>query len=81
MYQQEHDELFASIRARRPINAGARVANSAMMAILGRMAAYSGEVVTWEDAIKSKEDLFPKNLQFGPMETPAVAVPGKTKLA
>jgi predicted dehydrogenase len=81
MYQQEHDELFASIRAGKPINAGARVANSAMMAILGRMAAYSGEVVTWEDAIKSKEDLFPKNLQFGPMETPAVPVPGKTKLA
>jgi predicted dehydrogenase len=81
MYQQEHDELFASIRAGKPLNAGARVPNSAMMAILGRMASYSGEVVTWDEAINAKEDLFPKNLTFGPMETPPVAMPGKTKIA
>ena len=81
MYQQEHDELFASIRARKPLNAGARVANSAMMAIMGRMAAYTGKVVTWDQATKAAEDLFPKSLDFGPMETPPVAMPGKTRIA
>lgn len=80
-YQVEHDELFASIRDGKPINAGQRVPNSAMMAILGRMAAYTGQVVTWEQAVKSAEDLMPKELDLkAPMATPAVAVPGKTKL-
>jgi myo-inositol 2-dehydrogenase/D-chiro-inositol 1-dehydrogenase len=80
MYQQEHDELFASIRAGKPVNAGERVANSAMLAILGRMAAYTGQVVKWSDAIASKEDLFPKDLDLkGPLALPPVALPGKTK--
>ena len=79
-YQVEHDELFDSIRKGKPINAGDRVANSAMMAIMGRMAGYTGQVVTWEQAIKSKEDLFPKELDLkGAMPTPPVAVPGVTK--
>jgi predicted dehydrogenase len=80
-YQVEHDELFASIRAGQPINAGSRVPNSAMMAIMGRMAAYTGQIVTWKDAINAKEDLFPKDFNLkAAMETPEVAVPGKTKI-
>jgi predicted dehydrogenase len=79
-YQVEHDELFASIRDGKPINAGQRVPNSAMMAILGRVAAYTGQVITWDQAINSKEDLFPKELDLkAPMATPPVAVPGLTK--
>jgi predicted dehydrogenase len=78
-YQVEHDELFASIRDGKPINAGQRVPNSAMMAVLGRMAGYSGDVITWEEAINSTEDNFPKNLDLSaPMATAPVAVPGKT---
>ena len=79
MYQQEHDELFASLRKGQPINAGQRVPNSAMMAIMGRMAAYSGTVVTWDQAINAAEDLMPKNLAFSQMPTPEIPVPGKTK--
>jgi myo-inositol 2-dehydrogenase/D-chiro-inositol 1-dehydrogenase len=79
-YQVEHDELFASIRDGKPINAGQRVPNSAMMAIMGRMAAYTGQVITWKDAINSKEDTFPKDLDIkGAMATAPVAVPGVTK--
>ena len=63
-YQVEHDELFASIRDGKPINAGQRVPNSAMMAILGRMAGYTGQVVTWKQATESKEDLMPKELDL-----------------
>jgi predicted dehydrogenase len=79
-YQVEHDELFASIRDGKPINAGQRVPNSAMMAVMGRMAAYTGQIISWKDAINSKEDSFPKDLDLkGAMPTPPVAVPGKTK--
>jgi myo-inositol 2-dehydrogenase / D-chiro-inositol 1-dehydrogenase len=79
MYQTEHDELFAAIRAGKPINDGVRTANSTMMAILGRMAAYTGQVITWDQAMESKEDLTPPSYDFGPIATPPVAMPGKTK--
>ncbi|MEA1950162.1 MAG: Gfo/Idh/MocA family oxidoreductase, partial [Planctomycetota bacterium] len=38
MYQTEHDEFFASIRAGKPINDGTRMAHTTLMAIMGRMA-------------------------------------------
>jgi sugar phosphate isomerase/epimerase len=41
MYQQEHDELFASIRSGKPINNGEWMAHSTLLAIMGRMAAYA----------------------------------------
>jgi hypothetical protein len=51
------------------------------MAIMGRMAAYTGKAVTWEAALASKENLQPGSLSWDmkPPE-PVVAVPGKTKL-
>lgn len=79
MYQTEHDELFASIRAGEPMNDGEWMAHSTMMAILGRMAAYTGQAVTWEQAMNSQEDLTPAKYEWGAIPTPAVALPGKTK--
>lgn len=78
MYQTEHDELFAAIRAGKPINNGVRMANSTMMAILGRMAAYTGKAITWDQAINSKEDMTPAKYEWGPMPVGPVAMPGKT---
>jgi hypothetical protein len=80
MYQNEHDELFKSIREDTPINDIQRGANSCMMAIMARMAAYTGQTVTWEQAMNSKENLVPDHVEFGPFPTPEVAIPGKTKL-
>lgn len=80
MYQNEHDELFASIRAGRPVNDCVRGAQSTLMGIMARMSAYTGQTVTWEQAVNSKENLVPQAIEFGPRETPPVAVPGKTKL-
>lgn len=79
MYQVEHDELFASIRAGKPINDGDRMMKSTMMAIMGRMATYTGLRITWEQAMNSKEDLTPPSYEWGPIATPPVAMPGKTK--
>ncbi len=47
---------------------------------MGRMSAYTGQEVTWEQALNSKEDLTPARLEFGPIEVPPVAMPGKTQL-
>jgi predicted dehydrogenase len=81
MYQVEHDELFASIRSGFPINNGIRMANSTMLAIMGRMAAYTGQEVTWEQAINSQERLVPAQLDWK-MKLPIapMAIPGKAKL-
>jgi hypothetical protein len=80
MYQVEHDELFASIRARKPINDGIRMAHSTLTAIMGRMAAYTGQEITWEQALNSQETLVPEHLAWD-MTLPAapIAMPGKTK--
>ncbi len=82
MYQTEHDEFFASIRAGNPLNFADKLAHSTMVAILGRMAAYSGQSVTWEDAMASKEVLAPAAPLTWDMklEVPAVAMPGRYKL-
>jgi predicted dehydrogenase len=80
MYQVEHNELFAAIRAGQPINNGDYMAKSTLMAILGRMSAYTGQVITWDMAMNSKEDLTPK-YEFGQLAVPPVAMPGMTKFA
>ena len=46
MYQTEHDEMFAAIRKGDPINNGERMTKSTLMAIMGRMSAYTGKSIT-----------------------------------
>ncbi len=84
MYQTEHDTLFASIRSGKPFNDGIRMANSTMLAIWGRMVAYTGQTITWDEAINSNETLGPKLEEYSwdlkwPMQD--VAKPGITKFA
>jgi predicted dehydrogenase len=81
MYQNEHDELFASIRAGKPINNGEWMAKSSLMAIMGRMATYTGQVITWDMALNSEEDLTPPAYEFGPLAVAPVARPGVTKFS
>lgn len=81
MYQVEHDEMYAAIRAGKPLNDGDRMCTSTLMGIMGRMAAYTGKEVSWEMALNSKEDLFPKDLNWesGKHTPPPVAQPGVRK--
>src|SRR5207249_9123094 len=58
-YQTEHDELFASIRSGKPVNNGEYMSKSTLLAIMGRMSAYTGQEISWEQALNSKEDLSP----------------------
>jgi len=79
MYQNEHDDFFASIRKGNPINNGNYMAKSTMMAVMGRMAAYTGQKITWDQAMNSKEVLGPDKYEWGDLPVPPVAMPGKTR--
>ncbi|MEX2560582.1 MAG: Gfo/Idh/MocA family oxidoreductase [Pirellulales bacterium] len=80
-YQTEHDDLFASIRSASPLNEGEFGALSSMTAILGRMATYSGKMITWEQALESELSLAPSAYAFDAAPpTPGVAVPGHTEV-
>jgi myo-inositol 2-dehydrogenase / D-chiro-inositol 1-dehydrogenase len=82
MYQNEHNELFASIRSGKPINDGEWMAHSTLMGIMGRMAAYTGQQITWEQAMNSKEVLVPENLDWKmKLDIAPMAIPGMTKFS
>lgn len=79
-YVQEHTDLIESIRTGKPINELKQVAESTLTAIMGRMSAYTGKKVTWDQALNSKEDLMPKDLALDMSKPVApVAIPGTTK--
>ncbi|MBA6152798.1 Gfo/Idh/MocA family protein [Gelidibacter maritimus] len=87
-YQVEHDRLFASIRNKEVINDAENGAKSTMSAIMGRMATYSGQMINWEDALKSEKILMPPVVSWEstPPTVPGedgsypIPVPGKTQI-
>jgi predicted dehydrogenase len=63
-YEQEHANLVASIRAGKPLNEGRQVAEATLTAIMGRMAAYSGQAVSWEFVSRESElNLTPEEIR------------------
>ena len=60
MYETQHQELFASIRKGKPLNHGIQMANSSLLGVMGRMVAYTGQTITWEEALNSKEVMGPR---------------------
>jgi predicted dehydrogenase len=75
-YDQEHEDLIASIRAGNPLNEAQAVAESTMTGIIGREATYSGMEVLWDEALKSTRRLGPEKYAMGPFPVPEVAMPG-----
>ncbi|MEX2462944.1 MAG: Gfo/Idh/MocA family oxidoreductase [Balneolaceae bacterium] len=63
-YQVEHDVLFAAIRNGNPVNETETGAQATLSAIMGRMATYSGQVITWEDALNGDVQLIIDNLDW-----------------
>jgi predicted dehydrogenase len=82
MYDLEHVALFNSIREGKPINNGHYMANSTMLAVMGRMCTYTGQTLTWDKCFHSNERLGPIEYAWND-NVPAVevAIPGKTKFA
>ncbi|MBC7834457.1 MAG: Gfo/Idh/MocA family oxidoreductase, partial [Phycisphaerales bacterium] len=79
-YVQEHIDLIGAITTGRPVNEARQVAESTLTAIMGRMSAYTGKTVTWEQALESKLELGPGAYAFGSIAVDPVAVPGATPL-
>jgi predicted dehydrogenase len=80
-YVQEHADLIASIRSGKPLNELKNVAESTLTAIMGRMTAYTGKAVTWEQTLASQENLMPEKLAWDmTLPVASVAIPGKTPL-
>ena len=81
MYQKEHDVLFASIRSGKPKNDDLNLATSTLLAIMGRNAAYSGQQLTWDQALNSQVSLVPKPVEWNAKhEVPGLAIPGRTTM-
>lgn len=89
-HQQEHHDLFADLRAGKRPNEGEWGALSTMTAIFGRMATYSGQRLTWEEALNSQVVVSPVEKFHSIKDEPPVKpdkdgwyqrpVPGVTKV-
>jgi len=76
-YQQEHIDLVTSIRNSKPFNEAENTAMSTLVAIMGRISAYTGKLVTMDEMMNSEIKLGPKVFAFGPVDvSKAVPVPG-----
>jgi predicted dehydrogenase len=76
-----HAALINSIRQRKPIIEGIRLAEATMTGVMGRMSAYTGRALKWDWAMNSsKLDLRPKKYEMGPLPVEPVAMPGRTPL-
>jgi len=77
----EHQELFKSIRSGNSISNGDYMCNSTMIAIMGRMASYTGQTLSWDQVMASEQRLGPTEYQWGDVPEPPVAIPGITKVS
>ncbi|HPO15146.1 MAG TPA: Gfo/Idh/MocA family oxidoreductase [Candidatus Hydrogenedentes bacterium] len=77
--EQEHIDLVKSITGETPyLNTGIETAESTLTAIMGRMAAYTGQEITWEQAWNDNEKLVPDDLDWNkPYPLGPIPVPGK----
>ena len=74
-YVQEHINLVTAIRSGEPINDAEAQVNSTLITIMGRMSAYTGKDVTWEEMLNSNLSLGPKSYAMGPVPNIPETVP------
>jgi hypothetical protein len=88
-YDAEHAALFGAIRNGEPINNGHYMVISTMLAVMARMASYTGKKITWDEAMASDHGLAPEQYSWDatPPTTPGpdghypIAMPGLTTLS
>lgn len=88
-YRQEHVEFLKSIRDGAPFQRGKQLAMSTLGTVLGQMAVYTGQPITWEEGLNSRHAFAPAGevrLDMEPPVTPGpdglypIAIPGTTKM-
>jgi myo-inositol 2-dehydrogenase / D-chiro-inositol 1-dehydrogenase len=76
-YDQEHINLVTAIRGGNYINEAQNISQACLTAMMGRVSAYTGREVTWEEMMESGMKLGPSEWKMGPVSIPAVhPVPG-----
>ncbi|NMC41898.1 MAG: hypothetical protein GYA43_12150 [Bacteroidales bacterium] len=60
--------LVWAIRTGNYVNEAEQTAYSTLTAIMGREAAYTGRLVTWDDILKSDLKLGPEKIEMGPVD-------------
>lgn len=76
-YLQEHVDLVTAIRTGAKINEAHDTAASTLVAIMGRISAYTGLETTWDEMMASDLTLGPRELRMGPVDLQAeIPVPG-----
>ena len=58
-YQLEWDDLIAAIRDDKPYNEVKRGTEASLVTSMGRMAAHTGQVVTWEEMLNCEHEFAP----------------------
>jgi len=81
-YTQEHIDLVTAIRNDQPINEVEATAFSNLTAIMGRVSAYTGQEIKWDEIMASDLQLGPETLELGPSEliNAVIPVPGTSKV-
>jgi hypothetical protein len=52
-----------------------------MTAIMGRESAYTGQAITWDEAMSWQTSLMPQKLEWGPAPQASVPIPGKYQVS
>jgi hypothetical protein len=55
---QEHIDMIRSVAAGKPLNDAKSIAESTLVAIMGRISAYTGELVRWNDLMTNEKSPF-----------------------
>ena len=74
-YIQEHINLVTAIRTNKTISDAEAQVNSTLITIMGRISAYTGKDVTWDEMLNSELTLGPKTYLMGPVPNIPETVP------
>ena len=78
MYQTEHDEFFANIRKGQRHSDEEWMVRSTMFGLVGRMAAYTGQKLTYDEVMNSGEKLVPDVIDWNaPLPVHPMPIPGE----
>ncbi len=73
-YQNEWNDLIDAIRGDKPYNEAKRGAEASLVCSMGRMAAHTGQIVTWDDILNCEHEMAPDVDKLA-VDSPAPVLP------